>query len=83
MVDAALVLLQNKEKIENLNSLNKTICQIENGKECVKLMLKISSIALRQNVDAAKFESFLNANFLSAHQLDAEKMTILKNMVLT
>lgn len=77
-MDASVAYLQDSDKIERLNTLNKTLVDVENSRECAKWVLKVLTAALKQKVEPAKIEKFVSNN----HGLSNEtKLNIVKQSV--
>ncbi|CAF0705989.1 unnamed protein product [Brachionus calyciflorus] len=74
LTEASILYLIDKDKLERLNTLNKTIEQIENSKEITKFMLKQLNILLQ--ADQPKISKHFQSNF----GLEDSKISIIKTL---
>ena len=79
LAEASVLFVNDTNKLERLNTLNKSLAQVENAREIAKFLIKAFSLAVRQNVlDQTKLEKFLLSNF--GFDVDEEKSNIIKSL---
>jgi hypothetical protein len=77
LVDASIHYLIDRDKFEKYNNLNNALVQVDNSKEISKWLLKVTSLALKINIEPSKISKYLQLNY----GLDESKSNIIKESV--